>query len=212
MSAESNHPASSAPAEEESSQKDTTVAAWLIVLTALLMFWGAVHFDNDGGWFSKNVFAPYRSEAELQPYHQLVGPPDPRVLGRTTYFRPTCSQCHQANGQGAPGQYPPLAGSEWINEPEPGRIIRIVLKGLNGPITVKGQTFNAEMVAWGFDPPTGLTDEEIAAVLTFVRQNAEWGNNAPAVTPERVKAVREKVKNHPRPFNAAELQTIPPSD
>jgi mono/diheme cytochrome c family protein len=64
------------------------------------------------------------------------------------------------------------------------------------------------MVAWG---PI-LSDEDIAAVITFVRGNKEWGNNAPAVTPERVKAVREKIKNRPTPFTPDELLKISPAD
>lgn len=93
-------------------------------------------------------------------------------------------------------------------EPEPGRIIRIVLDGLNGPIQVNGETFNNAMVPWG----SALTDEEIAAVLTYVRQNPEWGNKAPAVTAERVKAVRDKTKTRNQPYTADELQKVSPAE
>jgi mono/diheme cytochrome c family protein len=57
-----------------------------------------------------------------------------------------------------------------------------------------------------------LTDEEIAAVLTYVRQNPEWGNNAPAVKPERVKEVREKTKSHNQAYSPEELLKISPAD
>ena len=210
MSADSNQPVSSAPPANESSS-DATVPIWLIVLLFFLLFSGAWYFDNHGAWFSPNVYAPYRSVAELEPYHQLAGPPDARVLGIKVYNKPTCFQCHQANGMGQPGQFPPLAGSEWVNEPEPGRIIRIVLNGLTGPITIKGQPWNATMVRWGLPIESGgLSDEEIAAVLTYVR--SEWGNKAPPVTAERVKAVREKIKDHPKEFTADELLKISPAE
>jgi mono/diheme cytochrome c family protein len=100
-----------------------------------------------------------------------------------------------------------------VNEPEPGRLIRIVLNGMQGPMTVSGKQYNNSMIAWGGPPPpngSGLTDEEIAAVLTYVRQ--EWGNKAPAVTAERVKLVREKIKGHPGAFTEAELMQVSPAD
>jgi mono/diheme cytochrome c family protein len=64
------------------------------------------------------------------------------------------------------------------------------------------------MVPW----KDALTDEEIAAVLTYVRQNPEWGNKAPEVKPQRVKAVREKTKSRNRPYSQEELLKVAPAD
>ena len=64
-----------------------------------------------------------------------------------------------------------------------------MLDGIQGPITVKGMGFNGAMPPWR----ELLKDEEIAAVLTYVRGNQNWGNSAPPVTPEQVKAIRDKV-------------------
>lgn len=97
----------------------------------------------------------------------------------------TCSACHQANGAGIPGAFPPLAESEWVNGPVE-NLIRIQLRGLMGPITVKGVTYNSVMPA-----NAALSDEEIAAVLTHVRSN--FGNNASAVTAAQVAAHRSEV-------------------
>jgi mono/diheme cytochrome c family protein len=72
---------------------------------------------------------------------------------------------------------------------------------------VKGASYNNAMVPWN-----ALSDEEIAAVITYVRQNKEWGNNASAVTAAQVKAVREKVKGHPQAFTADELTKIPANE
>ena len=99
-----------------------------------------------------------------------------------------------------------MVGSEWVNEPEPGRVIRIALNGLTGPITVKNQVFSGTMVPW----KDMLSDEEIAAVLTYIRQNKEWGNHAPEVTPERVKAVREKIKSRSTRLHPGGVKTNPP--
>jgi mono/diheme cytochrome c family protein len=206
MSSETNQPASADPEAKESRIRDVTVPMWLIILMFVILYWGALYFDGHGGWFSSRVYAPFQSLAEVEDF-QVTGAPNPLEMGLRVYNKPTCVACHQSGGQGVPGQFPPLAGSEWVNEPEPGRVIRIVLNGLQGPITVKGNEFNNTMVPWN-----SLSDDDIAAVLTYVRQNKEWGNDAPPVTPERVKAVREKIKNHPGAFTPAELLKISPAD
>ena len=193
----------SSPAAE-SPEQSAAVPIWLIVLTVMLLYVGALYFDDHGGWFDARVYAPYRTAPDA---YQPPPPGDDSFRqGRIVYGK-TCVACHQASGLGTPGQFPPLAGSEWVNEAEPGRIIRAVLNGLQGSITVHGQNFNNVMVPWN-----SLSDEDIAAVITYVRQNKEWGNTASAVTPERVKAVREKVKAHPTAFTADELLKVSPAD
>jgi len=108
---------------------------------------------------------------------------DPAVmeLGKQQYM--LCLACHGQNGEGAPNIGPPLANSEWVNGPVE-NLVRIQLRGLKGPITINGQVyeFPAGMVAMG----AGQTDENIAAVLTYIRNS--FGNSAPMVTPEMVAA------------------------
>ncbi len=96
--------------------------------------------------------------------------------GRQLYQR--CAVCHQATGAGVAGAFPPLAGSEWATAANAALPIRVVLHGLQGPVTVKGQKFNGTMPAYG----TGqaMNDADVAAVLTYVRSS--WGNKAGAVT------------------------------
>ena len=86
-------------------------------------------------------------------------------------------------------QFPPLAGSEWVTE-SPDRLIALTLHGLLGPIDVKGKHY------LGLVPMTpfkGLNDEEIASVLTYVRNS--FGNKASVVEPDQVKAVRAATKD-----------------
>jgi len=97
----------------------------------------------------------------------------------------TCAACHQANGEGIPGAFPPLADSEWVNGPA-SNLIRIQLRGLQGPITVKGTLYNSVMPA-----QNAQSDEDIAAVLTYIRSS--FGNKASAVTAEQVKEFRGEV-------------------
>jgi mono/diheme cytochrome c family protein len=114
-------------------------------------------------------------------------------------FSNRCAACHQATGQGLPGAFPPLAGSEFVlGEAE--RVVRIVLHGLSGPVTVKGQAFNGAMPAWA----DLLSDAEIAAVLTYVRSS--WGNGAEAITAQRVAQERAATAGRTAPWTAEELE------
>jgi len=195
-------------AEAEPQAGRTAVPVWLIVLLFLILYWGMVYFDRNSGWFNEEVYEPYRSFQEVEAWQPATGEAGLAQLGKLVYNKPTCVACHQADGKGTAGQFPSLVQSEWVQEPEPGRIIRAVLYGISGPFPFKGQNFNGSMVPW----KDALTDEEIAAVLTYVRQNPEWGNKAPEVKPERVKAVREKTKSRNQPFSQEELLMVSPAD
>jgi mono/diheme cytochrome c family protein len=100
-----------------------------------------------------------------------------------------CLTCHQADGNGVRGQFPPLAGNSKITGPAPD-VIRIVLFGLEGPVTVNERDYNQLMPAQGY-----LKDEQIADILSYVRSS--WGNKAPPVKPDDVAKTRKlgKVTN-----------------
>ena len=98
----------------------------------------------------------------------------------------TCSTCHQLEGQGLASVFPPLAKSDYLMADKQ-RSIHIVLAGLQGPVTVNGQTYNNVM-----PPLANFTDHEIADVLTFVRNS--FGNQGEHVTDEEVASVRASLK------------------
>lgn len=100
--------------------------------------------------------------------------------GKQLYMQ-TCFACHQANGQGIAGAFPPLAKSDYLNA-DTNRAINAVIHGLTGEITVNGEKYNSVMTS------QNLTDAEIADVMTYVYNN--WGNNKTKVTPAMVKAQR----------------------
>ena len=108
------------------------------------------------------------------------------------------------DGEGLPGAFPPLAGSEWVTAANPAVPIRTVLHGMQGPVTVKGTEYNGLMPAYG----TGIemSDEEVAAVLTYVRQS--WGNDASAITAEQVAAERAAPRSASGPVTAEELRSL----
>ena len=96
-----------------------------------------------------------------------------------------CISCHQGDGQGDGSRFPPLAGSEWVTGDKQ-RLIRVIVNGLEGEITVKGQPYNGIMPAHSF-----LDDDEVASVLTYIRQN--FNNDAREIQAEDVKNVRSSV-------------------
>jgi len=100
-------------------------------------------------------------------------------------FMQTCFVCHQPEGQGIPGQIPPLAKSDFLMADKV-RSIRGVLAGQSGEMTVNGKRYNGIMV-----PLNYLSDEEVANALTYVRNN--FGNSGDPVKPDEVRRIRSEV-------------------
>jgi mono/diheme cytochrome c family protein len=188
--------------ENEPTVGYSSVPLWLIILLGLFFYWGQMYLDRNAGGFNEHVYAPYDNYDAVADAQPKSGDQIVMAKGKKV-FDSTCSLCHQPNGLGAEGKAPPLVGSEWVLAPKPDRIIRIVLDGLQGPVHVKDQEWNLAMASW----KSTFKDEDIAAVLSYVRNN--WGNKAPMVTPEQVAAIRKKEQARTQPWTAAELQSIP---
>ena len=116
--------------------------------------------------------------------------------GAAVYAR-TCLTCHQPTGKGLPPVFPSIAGTP-IVVGNPELPIKFILQGLMGPITIEGTTYNSMM-----PPVGGVSDQDIADVLTYVRQS--FGNRGTIVTPAQVKAVRDATAGRTAPWNTAEL-------
>ena len=106
------------------------------------------------------------------------------LAGKTVYDN-YCLPCHMANGMGAPGMNPPLVGTEFVLGDKE-RLIKIVLQGLNEPIEINGEIYQNVMASHAF-----LSDQQIADVLTFVRQS--FGNDAPSISSTEVNEVRSSL-------------------
>jgi nitrite reductase (NO-forming) len=115
-----------------------------------------------------------------------------RVAAGGVLYNGTCSVCHQQNGAGLEGVFPPLAASDFLMADAP-RAIEVVLNGLSGEVVVNGKTYTSVM-----PPMSQLNDDEVANILTFAMNT--WGNNAEAVTADDVAAVRASTE---RPKGAA---------
>jgi mono/diheme cytochrome c family protein len=174
----------------------------LFVLSGAVLF-AATYLNRYSGHFDPAI---YNENSLPGTGAAAAAAVDPVAFGKKIFNSPSyCVTCHQPTGQGIPGVYPPLAGSDWVNGTED-RAIRIVLYGLGGPVTVKGTSFAgaAAMPSFGTSG-FNLSDDKIAAVLTYVRQ--EWGNTAPAVTAEKVAAIRAQVGEH-KAWTADELLQV----
>lgn len=180
------------------------IPLWLVALFGVLLFWGGWYLAQYSGGWRADVLDP---EPAARFAHLAAGEPepvDPLVLGEKLY-RANCVSCHQASGKGVSGQYPPLDGSEWVLE-APWRLKRILLHGLEGPVTVMGNTYDGSMPAFG----NRFDDEQMAAILSYIRQ--AWGNQAPAISAESVAATREATSGRTAPWAADELQNITEPD
>jgi len=168
------------------------VATGVVTFLGLMVWFGlpVIPSTTDLPTILKDRPSPYASSAAP------AGPTDP---GEQVY-QSVCAACHQPTGQGLPGAFPPLAGSEFATG-DADTMIRIVLGGVSGPLTVKGQKYNALM-----PPPPGLDDEKIAAVLTFVRSN--FGNKSSKVDKAQVAALRPAVTARGKPWTEDELHAL----
>jgi nitrite reductase (NO-forming) len=106
-----------------------------------------------------------------------------------------CSTCHQANGAGIEGVFPPLAGSDYVNGLTSEALIAIPLNGLSGRITVNGKDYESVM-----PPLSQLADDEVAHILTYVLNS--WGNKGGRIEPGQVSSVRQATAGQ-RPAGAA---------
>jgi mono/diheme cytochrome c family protein len=173
---------------------------WFWAAAVLALVFGGFYLGRYSGVFTGEAAVHAREGPRLPGAGGAVTgePPTAATVNGQAVFESRCAACHQASGQGLPGAFPPLAGSEYVlGEEDP--VVRIVLHGLQGPVTVKGQTYNGAMPAWA----NVLSDAEIAAVLTYIR--SAWGNAAEAIDAERVAQQRSATTGRTAPWTAGEL-------
>ena len=188
------------------------LSIWLVAVYGLAIFCAGAYLGRYSGNFSGESLDPVTGPP---PKRTAAGAPagggeqpeqlSPKDRGKKI-FAANCQTCHQANGQGVPGQYPPLAGSEFTNGGFR-RMGMIVLKGLQGPVEGKGQQYGtAVMQPWD----KTLTDQKIADVMTYER--SDWGNSASPVTAEQIAALRKELASHPESFSEQDVLAAPDQD
>lgn len=177
--------------EHTEPEERTNPVPWLLWITVLsLTVWGACYFwlEIYSGEQGAAAVTTAQAGAKAAP-----GPDGAQI------FASRCAACHQATGAGLPGMFPPLAGSEWVSG-DAHKLADILLLGVEGALSVKGEAFNGTMPTFG----AMLSDAEIAAVGSYVR--ASFGNHAAALDASLVKAERDRLGNRATPWKGeAEL-------
>jgi mono/diheme cytochrome c family protein len=183
------------------------LSIWLIGIYGLAIFLGGAYLGRFSGNFSGEGLDPQADMASAVKgpggqKTEVAAVLGPFERGKKIYSA-NCATCHQPNGQGVAGQYPPLAGSEWVLGSTK-RLGMILLKGAEGPMTVKGVQYgSAVMQPW----EKTLNDQKIADVLTYIRQ--EWGNTAGNVAPEGIAALRKELAGRTAAYREPELKEVP---
>ncbi|PYI40876.1 MAG: hypothetical protein DMC57_09380 [Verrucomicrobia bacterium] len=186
------------------------LSLWLIGIYALAIFFGGAYLGRFSGSFSGDSLDPGLVPVAKKGGGQNQGTQQtteltPAERGKKV-FMANCAVCHQASGLGSQSQgYPPLAGSEITNGGSR-HAAMVVMKGLQGPITVKGQKYGSAVM----QPWESLGDQKVADVLTYERQ--EWGNHGSPVTKEQIAAIRKELASHPGSFVEADLHAAPDED
>jgi len=172
--------------EPSRAETPAPVPTWAWVLLLVVVAWSAFYIAQQ--W---NVPEEYASSPTYSFFTgkgdnaQSAGqaPPASKANIGATLYRTSCASCHQGNGEGVPGAFPPLSDDPVVTAEDPTRHIEIILFGMQGK-AIDGVEYSAAM------PPFSeqLSDEEVAAIINHERTS--WGNDAPTVTAEQVQKVR----------------------
>ena len=184
--------------KEEPQEGFSPVPIFLMFVFAALCFWGGVYLVEHSGGYRWDAYSP-----DFDPNAGAPKPVEIALFDRgAKVYRNQCAQCHQADGNGVLGVYPPLVASNWVTG-HPQVVSRILINGLNGPILVKGSKYNGNMPAFG-SSGLALSDKDIAGVITYIRQ--EWGNSASDVTVATIAEYSDLYAGRSVPWQAADLK------
>lgn len=117
---------------------------------------------------------------------QKLPPSGAMQRGKTIYIT-RCVACHQQDGGGVPHLNPPLDGASAVQGKDKAKLIQVIIKGMTDRVEIDGEYYSNNMA-----PHADLTDQQVADVLTYIRNS--WNNKAEAVTAAEVKSVRAKIK------------------
>ena len=189
--------------ENGTEETNRPLSPWLVGAFMLTLCWAGFYLAFNSGGFRQDV---YESNAVnwAGGGAGAAAPVDPKVVGKRLYTQ-NCVVCHQPSGMGVSGQFPPLAGSEFVlaqGNMGDNHLVMLVLNGLQGHFMVKGQAYNNAMAPW-----KQLTDEQIANILTYIR--SDWGNNAPAITPDFVAQIRKETASVSDSYTQEQLMAMP---
>lgn len=185
--------------KEEPTENFSPMPLFFVALFMVLSFWSGIYlvwYSGDFGPFHYDETKHVGSEEDYGPREV-----DMMALGKRSYNQ-NCVACHQTTGLGLPGVYPPLVDSDWVKD-NPERLIKILLAGLSGPVIVNGNEYNNAMT-----PFRQLRDQQLAAMLTYIRTSPDFANNSYAVSEELVASVRAEYGERQDTWTQVELEAI----
>jgi mono/diheme cytochrome c family protein len=159
-----------------------------IILTGSLLMLSLVSMSQTGKPAATTASKPAATTAAKPGASSTAGSGGLKASldrGKEVYLQ-QCLACHQADAGGVPNMNPPLIKTKWVLGDKT-TLVQVVLKGMTGEIEVNGDSYHNVMA-----PHSELSDQQIADVLTYIRNN--FGNKARAVTAAEVKAIRAKTK------------------
>jgi len=147
-------------------------------LTFLASFSGT-SFSAESSGIDSNAPLEHKAEILIAKAETNGGDKSGAVM-----FAANCSVCHQADGKGLPGAFPPLAGSDIIKN-DPWYLVQATVKGLSGPLTVNGKEYNNVMPAMSY-----LSDGDLSKIITYVLNS--WGNPGGSISAEQIGTYRQE--------------------
>lgn len=161
----------------------------VLVLVSALLVWAI-------GYLALNQRDDAPELGDRRTLATLAGKPEGAASAAdgAQVYAANCAACHQASAAGLPGVFPPLANAEWVLAADKVPV-NIVLHGISGKLTVRGAAYSGQMPAF----KDKLNDGEIAAVLSYIRRS--FGNSAPTIGADVVKAARAAGKDRHDPWN-----------
>jgi mono/diheme cytochrome c family protein len=175
---------------------------WLYVVCGVALFLAGSSFTGFQT-FGRDMLDQGPGGSTTQDTNVVEKPLTPAQIGAKIYSQ-NCASCHQGNGGGQPGTYPPLDGSEWVQGSKL-RLTALLLKGLQGPLTVKGASYGAAVMP---AQEAVLTPDKLANLMTYLR--SAWTNKQGPVTEDEVNAAKAKFASHKASYTEPELLAIAP--
>lgn len=191
------------PSEDNQQLPSSLLLIFAVIIGFAGVYFGIYHGGFDGAVFNEGDSTPALFSDKKSSAGTLdVAAAEQTLVEQGKAVYANCQPCHQASGLGVAGQFPPLVGVDYVVGSEK-RLVAILLKGLGGPLSVNGATYNGAMPPW----EKALSDKKIAAVASYVR--ATWGNAAPEITPEKVAAAKKEFADRSAPWTEEEIKAIP---
>lgn len=171
--------------EPERAETPSPIPTWAWVLFILVVAWGIYYFVEQFSPTDDFADTPTYGTWGLAEVATESGQAQSTSELGAQLYRTSCASCHQENGQGVPGVFPPLASDPLVISQDATRHIEVILYGAQGSI-INGIKYITPMPAWADQ----LSDEEVAAVVNHERTS--WGNNSPRISAAEVGKVRNK--------------------